>query len=122
MIRSSYPEIHIPQQLITEFVLQRVVELADKTALIAGDSDRIITYGELADSIRRVASGLYLRGFSKGDVLAIYSPNLPEYAIAFHAVATLGGIITTVNPSYTAEELIYQLNDAGGRALRKRET
>jgi thioester reductase-like protein len=32
-------------------------------------------------------------------------------------VATLGGIITTVNPSYTAEELAYQLNDAGAKYL-----
>ncbi len=51
------------------------------------------------------------------DVFAIYSPNLPEYAIAFHAVATLGGVITTVNPSYTASELAYQLNDAGAKYL-----
>ncbi|WP_414588695.1 thioester reductase domain-containing protein [Scytonema sp. PCC 10023] len=117
IFRSPYPDISIPEQPLTEFVLQRAVELAQKPALIEGHSDRIVTYGQLADSIGRVASSLVARGFSKGDVFAIYSPNIPEYAIAFHAVATLGGVITTVNPSYTAEELAYQLNDAGAKYL-----
>jgi thioester reductase-like protein len=114
---SPYPDISIPAQPLTEFVLQRAVKLADKPALIEGLSNSIITYRQLAESISKVAFGLAIRGFSKGDVLAIYSPNLPEYAIAFHAAATLGGIVTTVNPSYTVEELAYQLNDAGAKYL-----
>ncbi len=117
MIHNSDIEIDIPQQPLTEFVLQKVVELANKPALIEGDTDRIITYEQLADSIRRVSVSLAARGFSKGNVMAIYSPNLPEYVITIHAVATLGGIITTVNPSYTAQELAYQLNDAGAKYL-----
>ncbi|WP_414586826.1 AMP-binding protein [Scytonema sp. PCC 10023] len=117
IFRSPYPDIAISEQPLTEFVLQRAVELAQKPVLIEGLTDRIVTYGQLAEFIGRVAASLAARGFSKGDVLAIYSPNLPEYAIAFHAVATLGGVITTVNPSYTAEELAYQLNDAGAKYL-----
>ncbi|MEC4817849.1 MAG: thioester reductase domain-containing protein [Scytonema sp. PMC 1069.18] len=114
---SLYPDVSIPKQPLTEFVLQRAVELADKPALVEGLTSSIITYKQLAEYIYRAAIGLAARGFSKGDVLAIYSPNLPEYAIAFHAVATNGGIITTVNPSYTAEELAYQLSDAGAKYL-----
>jgi len=117
IFRSPYPDTSIPSQQMTEFVLQRAVELADKPAFIEGLTDRIVTYGQLADSIRRVAASLAALGFSKGDVFAIYSPNIPEYAIAFHAVATLGGVITTVNPSYTAEELTYQLINAGAKYL-----
>jgi acyl-CoA synthetase (AMP-forming)/AMP-acid ligase II len=117
IFRSPYPDTSIPSQQLTEFVLQRAVELADKPAFIEGLTDRIVTYGQLADSIRRVAASLAALGFSKGDVFAIYSPNIPEYAIAFHAVATLGGVITTVNPSYTAEELTYQLINAGAKYL-----
>lgn len=117
IFRSLDPVISIPEQPLTEFVLQRARELADKPALIEGLSNRTITYGQLASSIHKVAFSLATLGFRKGDVFAIYSPNLPEYAIAFHAVATLGGIITTVNPSYTSEELAYQLNDAGAKYL-----
>src|SRR5262245_15939861 len=49
--------------------------------------------------------------------MAILSPNLPEYAIAFHAVSLLGGVNTTVNPLYTLGELIAQLADAGATHL-----
>lgn len=117
IFRNSYPDILIPEQPLTEFVLQQAVELADKPAFIEGQSDRIITYRQLVDSIQRVAASLNARGFSKGDVFAIYSPNLPEYAIAFHAVVSLGGVISTVNPSYTAQELTYQLNNASAKYL-----
>ena len=53
------------------------------------------------------------RGFGKGDVFAIYAPNMPEYALAFLSVAMLGGINTTINPLYTADELAKQLDDSG---------
>lgn len=51
------------------------------------------------------------RGFKKGDVLAIYLPNVPEYPIVFYGVGFIGGTVTTVNPLYTTEELERQLQD-----------
>src|SRR5437764_3917637 len=112
IFRSPYKEVTIPEVSLTQLVLRRAEELADKPALIDGATNRVLTYGELRDSVRRVAAGLAARGFQKGDVFAIFSPNLLEYAVAFHAVATLGGIVTTTNPLYTADELAHQLNDA----------
>jgi acyl-CoA synthetase (AMP-forming)/AMP-acid ligase II len=50
-------------------------------------------------------------------VFAIYSPNLPEYAIAFYGAAMAGGINTTVNPLYTPDECAKQLKDAGAKFL-----
>ena len=50
-------------------------------------------------------------------MLAILSPNVPEYIIAFHAVASLGGVVTTVNPLYTVEEVGKQLKDAHAKYL-----
>src|SRR5690606_1635916 len=43
--------------------------------------------------------------------------NVPEYAIVFHGVAVAGGTVTTVNPTYGAEEVRFQLNDAGATML-----
>src|SRR4029453_6824221 len=63
------------------------------------------------------AAGLAARGLPKGDVLAIYSPNLPEYAVAFHAVASLGAITTTVNPLYTSDELAQQRSARSAKYL-----
>ncbi len=117
IFRSTEPNISIPEQPLTEIVLQRAIEFADKPAMIDGLTGRTITYRELADSISKVAAGLAARGFSKGDVVAIYSPNCLEYPIAFQALASLGGVSSTANPSYTASELAYQLNDAGAKYL-----
>ncbi len=110
---SPYPDIAIPDVPLTDFVLRQAGRLADKPALIDGPSSRTLSYGQLAEAIDRTAAGLSERGFRKGSVLAIYAPNCPAYAVAFHAAASLGGITTTVNPLFTGEELTYQLTEAG---------
>lgn len=117
IFRGPFPQITIPEVPVTTFVLKRAKERGDKPALIDGPSGRTITYSELADRIQRVAASLWKRGFKKRDVFGILSPNLPEYAIAFHAVASLGGITSPINPLYTDQEIAHQLKDAGARFL-----
>ena len=114
---SPFPDIEIPNVTLPAFVLERAEALGDKPALIDGPTGRTLTFGGLARAVRQAAAGLAARGFKQGDVLALYSPNLPEYAVAFYATARLGGINTTVNPLYTAGELAHQLKDAGARWL-----
>lgn len=117
IFRSHFPDVEIPDVSLTEFVLGGAAVRAERPALIDGVSGRVLTYAQLAGAVRAAAAGLAQRGFVKGDVLALFSPNLPEYVVAFHAVATLGGIITPVNPMYTAEELRKQLEDSGAKYL-----
>nr|MBA2524648.1 AMP-binding protein [Pyrinomonadaceae bacterium] len=117
IFRGPYSEVSIPEISLTQLVLRRAQELGNKPALIEGPTGRIITYSQLADAITQVAAGLAERGFKKGDVFGILSPNVPEYAIIFHAVASLGGINTLVNPLYTEHEVAHQLKDAGARFL-----
>jgi acyl-CoA synthetase (AMP-forming)/AMP-acid ligase II len=114
---STSPAVTIPDVTITDYVLRHAARLGDKPALIDGPTGRTLSYRQLADGIRRTAAGLARRGFRKGDVFAIYCPNLPEYAVVFFGVALAGGINTTVNPLYTADELAKQLNDSGARFL-----
>src|SRR3989440_2255986 len=77
----------------------------------------MLTYKQFESAVRRTAASLSQRGFKKGDVFGIFSPNCPEYAIAFHAVAMLGGVNTTLNPLYTAEEAACQLKDSRAKLL-----
>jgi acyl-CoA synthetase (AMP-forming)/AMP-acid ligase II len=112
IIRCAYPDVAIPEVTITEFVLGAAARRGDKPAIIDGSTGRTLTYAELASSVRRVAAGLAAHGLSKGEVLGIYSPNVPQYAVAFHAAARIGGVVTTVNPLYTPRELVQQLNDS----------
>jgi len=117
IVKSTIPELSIPNVSVTEYALRHAGRLGDKPALIDGPSGRTLTYAQLAGAIRTVAAGLAARGFSKGDVFAIYCPNIPEYAVIFNAVAMLGGINTTINPLYTPGELANQLNDSKARFL-----
>src|SRR5438045_2132904 len=89
IFHGPWPDVDIPDVPLAPFVLRRAHELADKAAIVDGVTGRTLTYGQLADGIRRTAVGLSRRGLGKGDVLAIYSPNLPEYALAFHGTALL---------------------------------
>ena len=115
--RSPFPDIEIPRVPLHEFLFEHVGRWPDKAALIDGPSGRTLTYTQLQTAVRRTSSGLAARGFSKGDVCAIYSPNIPEYAIVFFGVAAAGGVSTTVNPTYTATELRSQLEDSGATYL-----
>jgi len=117
IIKGPYPDVDIPETALTPYVLRRAKELSDKAALIDGPSGRTLTYSQLADSIAIAAHNLRERGFKKGDVFGILSPNCPEYAIAFHATATLGGIVTPINPLYTRTEIAHQLKDCSARFL-----
>ncbi|MGH7764009.1 MAG: 4-coumarate--CoA ligase family protein [Candidatus Dormibacteraceae bacterium] len=117
IFKSPHAEVLIPDIALTPFVFEKAKRLASKVAIVEAGSGRSYTYGELVAGVQRLAAGLHARGFRKGDVMAIMSPNLPEYPIAFHGVATAGGINTTLNPTYTADEIAYQLNDSQARLL-----
>ena len=116
-IRSPFPDVTIPDTALTPFVLGRAKELGDKPALIDQASGRTLTYEQLDDLVGRVAAGLQARGFAKGDTLAIFLPNCPEYAVAFHGAAFAGGVVTTINPVYNCDEIEHQLKDAGAKFL-----
>jgi len=117
IFRGPYDDVTIPEVSLTDFILKSNPELKGKRALIDGPTGRSLTYGQLEDAVRRTAASLAEKGFKKGDVFGIFSTNCPEYAVAFHAVAMLGGINTTLNPLYTAEEAAHQLRDAGAKFL-----
>ncbi|HXI95543.1 MAG TPA: AMP-binding protein, partial [Candidatus Acidoferrum sp.] len=117
IFKSPHPDVVIPDVALTPFVLGKADRLGDKVAIVEAGSGRSYTFGQIKDGVRGLAAGLHARGFGKGDVLAILSPNLPEYPIAFHGVATAGGVNTTLNPTYTADEIAFQLNDSRARLL-----
>ena len=97
IFKSNQADVDIPGSDLTTVVLGRVDELGDKVALVEGLSQRSLSYNQLKQQIDHLATGLSQRSFKKGDVLAIFCPNLPEYAVIFLGVAKAGGINTTVN-------------------------
>ena len=117
ILQSPRPPVEIPRVPVTDFILEKAAETADRTALVDAITDRRMTYAGLQATIGRAAAGLAARGYGRGDVFGIYSPNTLEYPIAFHGAARLGAVVTTVNPLFTADEIGKQLRDCSAKCL-----
>jgi long-chain acyl-CoA synthetase len=74
-----------------------------------------MTYARLRASVERFAAGLSRVGVVKGDRVAIFMPNTPQFVIAYLATVRLGGIAVPFNPLYSAREAEHQLNDCGAK-------
>jgi acyl-CoA synthetase (AMP-forming)/AMP-acid ligase II len=116
-ISSPHADVEIPDVALSTFLFADVDARSDKPAVVDLPTGRTVTYGELRDQVWRMAGGLSARGFGKGDTLAVFMPNAPEYAVAFHGTILTGGTVTTINPVYNAEEVAFQLEDAAARFL-----
>lgn len=115
--RSVLPDVQIPDARLSEFVLEYAAGRGDKPALIDGPTGRAITYEQLAATTHAIAAGLSSRGFGPGNVFAIFSPNLPEYAAAFHGVVSAGGANTTINSLASVDDIEHQLRLTRARFL-----
>ncbi len=113
---SPLPSVEIPDVSITELVMRHAQRVPDRVAVTDGGASSY-TFAELDRAIRSMAGGLSARGLGPGDVLGIMAPNVPEYAVAFHAVGVAGATLTTINPTYGAEEVRFQLQDSGASLL-----
>jgi PAS domain S-box-containing protein len=114
---SPFPDGQIPDVPLVDFVFANAASHADKLALIDGRTGRVVSYGQLDDEIRTVARGLAEGGVRRGDVVAIFGPNSPDYVTAFYGLTMLGACVTTLNPLHNIAELSYQLKDSAANAL-----
>jgi acyl-CoA synthetase (AMP-forming)/AMP-acid ligase II len=117
VLHSPYPELDIPQVSLTEYVLGRAAERGDKPALIDGETGAVTTYAEFAEQVAAAAAGLAAEGIGPGDAVGILGPNSTAWPVAFHAVVSLGGIVTSINPLLTPGEIATQLGSAGAKAV-----
>ena len=78
---------------------------------------RGITYGELKEAIDRFACALADLGVKKGDRVALYLVNSPQFVIAYFAALKCGAAVTSISPLYTSHEVRYQLEDSGARVV-----
>jgi len=115
--RSPLPDVVVPDVSVTAYVFRDAARYPDRVAMVDGTTGRSYTYSALQGAILLAAGGFRGRGVGRGDVVGIMAPNIPEYAVVFHGVASAGGTVTSVNPTYGAEETRYQLLDAGAQIL-----
>src|SRR4051812_49099878 len=78
---------------------------------------RSITYRELREATDRFACALADLGVAKGDRVALYLLNSPQFIIAYFGALKCGATVTPISPVYTSHEVRYQLQDSGARAV-----
>ena len=110
--QAPYPKGHL-----SDCLREHAEQEPDKTALI-GPDERFYSVGEVWDASRSIARVLQEEaGIRKGEVVAIFAANSPEYVVAVHGTLLAGAVVTTVNPLFKERELVTQLSDSGSVAL-----
>ncbi|MEA1969043.1 MAG: long-chain fatty acid--CoA ligase [Thermodesulfobacteriota bacterium] len=75
------------------------------------------TYAEVKDTADRLANFLASKGIKKGDKVAIFLPNIPQFPEILFGILKAGAVCVNCNPVYTATELNHQLNDSGAKMV-----
>ncbi|TRO83647.1 AMP-binding protein [Trichloromonas acetexigens] len=89
----------------------------DNDALVYPDRGLRLSYREFDALCDRVAKGLMAIGVKKGEHLAIWATNVPEWVVLQFATAKIGAVLVTVNTSYKSAELEYVLNQSDSTTL-----
>jgi acetyl-CoA synthetase len=93
----------------------------DRTFLVWEGEDiseqRQLTYRELDREVARLAQALRKLGIGRGDVVAIYMPNLPETFVTFFAILKLGAIAMPLFSGFGPSPIQSRLNHGGAKAV-----
>ncbi|WP_100260130.1 long-chain-fatty-acid--CoA ligase [Qipengyuania seohaensis] len=114
---------HHPTPWDTKFEVASLPDLLAKTTAKNPQAPflhflgRTYTYEEIFADAQRFAAGLIEMGIAKGDRVGLFLPNVPIYASAYYGAMMAGAIVVNFSPLYTVEELSWQVEDSGTRAL-----
>jgi long-chain acyl-CoA synthetase len=87
----------------------------NKTAIVY--EDQSYTYKQLDRLVNCTANALRELGVGKGDRVALYLPNIPEFAIAYLGILKIGAIAVSLNVMLKSPEVSYILNDCAAKAI-----
>jgi long-chain acyl-CoA synthetase len=101
--------------LMTEYLRKWAGTKPEKPCVIFYGAE--MTFGQLNDYSDRFAAYLAGQGLKKGDRVAVFMPNCPQFLIAFYGILKLGCIHVPVNPLFKEAEFVYEIQDSGPRAI-----
>ncbi len=108
-------EVDIPEISVPEIFDQMADKHATKTALIFYGNK--ISYKKLKELIDRFATALADLGVIKGQTVALFLLNCPQYVIAYFAALKVGAKVTPISPVYTSKEVKHQLEDSEAETI-----
>ncbi len=89
----------------------------DRPAMFFPDRNFAASYAEFDRTVSDAARALMACGIAKGDHVAIWSTNRPEWVITQFAAARIGAVLVNINPAYRAAELDYVLRQSDTKLL-----
>jgi len=99
--------------LAYECLERNVKRIPNRTAVINGVTGDIYTYAQLNEKVNALANALQELGIKKGDRVAVYLPNIPEFIIAVMANSKGGAITVPFNIMFKKMEIEYIVNNSG---------
>ena len=107
--------------MITKTMGEALDETASKypnnDALVYVDRNLRYTYKEFKEKCDQLAKGLLKLGIKKGEHVAVWAYNVPEWILLQFALAKIGAVLVTVNTYYKAHELEYVLRQSDSTTL-----
>jgi len=108
-------DVDVPESSVPDLFDQMADKYSGKAALIF--YGKKIKYGELKELTDRFANALVDLGVAKGDTVALYLLNCPQYVIAYIGALKAGAKITPISPVYTSQEVRHQLEDSDTKTI-----
>jgi len=102
---------------IGELLYETVRKYGNQKAVIYSKEGIRLTYEEFANEVNKLAKALIGLGIQKGEHVAIWATNVPEWLLLQFATAKIGAVLVTVNTSYKARELEYLLKQSDTTTL-----
>jgi len=107
--------IEYPEVPLFDLLKKTAEKYPNNTAMVY--FDRQITYKELDLATDKFATALSDLGVKKGDKVAIFLPNVPQFVIAYYGAIKIGAIETAISPLYKEREIEHQLNDSEAETI-----
>jgi len=102
---------------IGQLVKDTATRYPENTALISLEFGVRQTYREFYKTCRDVAKGLMAMGIKRGDHVAVWTTNIPEWTYLQSALGMTGGVLVTINTNYQTHELEYILKQSDSTSL-----
>ena len=115
-----YPEgvpatVEIPERSLPDVFDEVAGKYSSRAAMIFYGNK--ISFGKLREEVDRFATALHELGIRKGDKIALYLLNSPQYVIAYFGALKVGAILTPISPVYTSIEVKHQVEDSEAESI-----
>ncbi len=113
--------INIQESTVGAWLNKVAREHPEREALVHPQRGIRFAYRAFMDQAGRLARGLMALGIQKGDPVALWGSNCPEWVLAQVALAKTGAVLMALDPGYGLEELRYALSQSGAKAVLTQE-